>query len=830
MEGTIRHGTDENDVESSPGSSYVSSFTSTSDISSFPSSSDVESLRGNSEPVVTARSQLSEGEVQGELRKVKGHLHDLKVATPRVAQGSGVLDHTPSSDSLHERKGRLSSYFVSTAVRMLTDYIKDLKKSNTSSDEGVQIKIVEYETLRDELDEACKQRQPDSTLLTTQERGKLIQMLHDYQAVLEEQLDQTETQADDSRQVVKLIAIADDSSDSGDVPLYLSEANFLEGAYRETLTATLDLCDRQVREFKGDLLPGVVIFTNLCTYLVETLSSTAETKFERFRTILATPHNMDLDGEKVPSNLRNSVSFCFESLVGLARRFQLVADLLKKCGSQEWYKSALELADVRLASKRKKRWSEFSLAIRNSEWSLDLVELAFHALEKLLTESTYTVKDATFIFSEEKGRMVLQIPGKVLDRQNSVLENSILEVCRELEEKDLTALIHQLDALVESEKRNERFYNLRHSNAYGIAHFLSEKLRGPPPSTGTYVPYSYNFSKIDSSSLKYQEYLDKGSSGMVAIHEWYGLKVAVKSVRGPQVSRIKFEEEAAVLAMAQHPNVVRLIGCGFIEKSSTGAGTAQLVMELMEHDLRTIIDLRMEVVPKGSGPFSPIVAIDLMLQIAQAMLYLYENRILHRDLKAKNVLVNICKPLQIQADSDSANTKLMDRPVSAVLPHTQENYVAKLADFGLAKCKPQSSYVSTLMAGTTGWRAPEVFHVRDTEQFSNDYKWPADVYSFAMTGYEIVTGKLPFENEPNYSLHEKIMAHERPPFDNLKTDIPEAVKDLIKECWATDPQARPPFDYIVKKLWECKVLAILPRFERKIMQDPELSRVSSRKS
>ncbi|KAG0563975.1 hypothetical protein KC19_8G072800 [Ceratodon purpureus] len=795
----------------------------------------------SSQTVGPARSQHFEEEVtpKGDelLNLVKGHLHDLKAGHTTGTQGSRAPDHTSSSDSLNGKIKGLSSYDLTTADRMLNDYIDDLRKSNLSPDLSVQMKIQEYEGLRDEL-RAAKQRDPDNfdngRLLTQQQRNKLIEMLHDYQAVLEpeddraglEQLDQNVTQPDGrisptpSRHIdleMELIS----NLDEGDVPLYLSDTHFSGGSYMESLAAALDLCDKQVQEF-NNILRRVVIFIRLCTYLVETVSSITGTKFERYRNTLNQLQKMDVEKVRIPNNLRNSVSFCFESLVGLARRFQLVDDLLQKCASHnQWCKSALELADVR-PRKHIMRWSEFSLAIRNCEWCLDLVELAFHALEKLLTHGTYTVKDASFKWSSEKGRMVLQIPGK-FERQNSSRENVLLKKCRDLEDKDLVDLIAKLEELVKSEKERKRFLStlFSSSNAQGIAYFLSEKLGGPTPEIGTYVPYS--FSKlIDSTNLKYMEYLDKGSSGMVAIHDWFGMKVAVKSVRLIGLSRAQFEQEAAVLAMAQHPNVVRLIGCGFLEKSAAGPGTGQLVMELMDHDLRSIIDYRIMVLEKGSSPFSPMVAIDLMLQIAQGMLYLFENRILHRDLKAKNVLVNICKPLKTSGESDTANTKLMGLPVSAVLPHTQENYVAKLADFGLARCRPQSSYVTTAMAGTTGWRAPEIFHVPDSE-LANEYRWPADVYSFAMTGYEIVTGKMPFDDEPNYSLHGKIMEGLRPTFDNLRTDFPEAVKELIQECWATDPKDRPDFEYIVKRLWECKVLAILPGFERKIMDTPGAS-------
>lgn len=134
-------------------------------------------------------------------------------------------------------------------------------------------------------------------------------------------------------------------------------------------------------------------------------------------------------------------------------------------------------------------------------------------------------------------------------------------------------------------------------------------------------------------------------------------------------------------------------------------------MELMDHDLRCIIKARLKVLPEGSNPFSPIVGIDIMLQIGEAMMYLRDHNVLHRDLKAKNILVNIRKPLTL-VDSDSANTSLMRRhpAVSAVLPHTQENYVAKVADFGTATCRPHSSDVNTAKVGTTGEDSHFIVH------------------------------------------------------------------------------------------------------------------------
>lgn len=115
----------------------------------------------------------------------------------------------------------------------------------------------------------------------------------------------------------------------------------------------------------------------------------------------------------------------------------------------------------------------------------------------------------------------------------------------------------------------------------------------------------------------------------------------------------------------------------------------------------------------------------------------------------------------------------------------------------------------------------QVFYVPETEE-KQKYKWPADVYSYAMTSYEIVTGKVPFEFEPNDGLHAKIMAGMRPSFENLRPEF-QAVRELIEECWATNPANRPDFNYIVQKLWQCKVSAILPGFERKIMHSPSFT-------
>jgi serine/threonine protein kinase len=81
----------------------------------------------------------------------------------------------------------------------------------------------------------------------------------------------------------------------------------------------------------------------------------------------------------------------------------------------------------------------------------------------------------------------------------------------------------------------------------------------------------------------------------------------------------------------------------------------------------------------------------MMLQIGQGMLYLHENRVVHRDLKAQNILVKSRK--------DGDTTYLY----------------AKVADFGLSKTKEKSSSYSNLTSniGTTRWMAPKLMLMQD---------------------------------------------------------------------------------------------------------------------
>ena len=94
--------------------------------------------------------------------------------------------------------------------------------------------------------------------------------------------------------------------------------------------------------------------------------------------------------------------------------------------------------------------------------------------------------------------------------------------------------------------------------------------------------------------------------------------------------------------------------------------------------------------------------------ILQGLEYLHYKRVIHRDIKAANVLVD-------------------------------RNGVCKLADFGTAKCVHELNGQHNSMTGTVNWMAPEVIQ-------QLNYGRAADIWSVGCTVYEMVTGVPPWND------------------------------------------------------------------------------------
>ena len=551
-----------------------------------------------------------------------------------------------------------------------------------------------------------------------------------------------------------------------------------------TIIQAMAICEQMLE----DLCLGTKIVTVYCSqwqYLVNSLSTKTVEQFTHYHSIMARLRGLvPNEGDKDLEAGMKVLTFCIQSLVELAQSLEHGLVLLSTCRRKEWWRTVLRMPNVALDLKKRRR-NSFCVVLQQCEWSLDLVKLAFDIVQEHFAPShAIKLKTVSFKWSNEKQRLLF-IDGHDTHGEGQRDETN-KESLVEVEKKDSTELIASLDNMLHKFKSNwwPRVAKVKEQEQKIIS-FLKMKLEGPTPYP-TYASYS---TQIHHQDLIYKKVVGHGSFGVVLKMEWMGEEVAVKQMKN--IHRKDFEAEAAILATVQHPNIVHLIGCSFVEKDATG----MLVMELMEQDLRTLIDCR-----KGSekmGPFPVIVAIDIMLQVAEAMQHLRECRVLHRDLKAANILVSRQNPCETPVLRKKE--AIYEEVKQWMLRGKEDHFVVKLADFGLAKYQAQTSRFMTKMAGTGPWRAPEVFKA---DIISTEYKWPADVYSFGVTCFEILTGDMPFEGVWQGQLYEKIKSGDRPTIDSR---FPTCVTQLIKRCWATEPLDRPDFSQICKDLWLCKL-------------------------
>ncbi|KAG0598874.1 hypothetical protein M758_12G107700 [Ceratodon purpureus] len=196
-------------------------------------------------------------------------------------------------------------------------------------------------------------------------------------------------------------------------------------------------------------------------------------------------------------------------------------------------------------------------------------------------------------------------------------------------------------------------------------------------------------------------------------------------------------------------------------------GRFAFLMVKEDEDLRTLIDRKMMESDHGCGPFSKERGDEIMYRVALGMNQLHSYGIVHRDLKASNVLVKTSGP--------------------------HGNYLYCLvADFES----------SVGVVGTGFWRAPEILQAcreRNVNKRPELFSESADAYSYGMTCYEVLTGRVPFQDHPlgeECSLLTDLVINQQ-----LRPEVSEYVeewaRELLEWCWQSDPNARPSFEEIL---------------------------------
>ncbi|KAB2088103.1 hypothetical protein ES319_A04G151700v1 [Gossypium barbadense] len=253
--------------------------------------------------------------------------------------------------------------------------------------------------------------------------------------------------------------------------------------------------------------------------------------------------------------------------------------------------------------------------------------------------------------------------------------------------------------------------------------------------------------EIDPRQLKFETKVASGSYGDLYKGTYCSQEVAIKVLKPERINtdlQKEFAQEVFIMRKVRHKNVVQFIG------ACTKPPNLYIVTEFMSGG--SVYDY----LHKQKGVFKLPSLLKVAIDISKGMNYLHQNNIIHRDLKAPNLLMD-------------------------------ENEVVKVADFGVARVKAQSG-VMTAETGTYRWMAPEVI-----EHKPYDHK--ADVFSFGIVLWELLTGKLP------YAYLTPLQAAVGVVQKGLRPTIPKntnpRLAELLERCWQLDPTLRPDFSEII---------------------------------
>jgi serine/threonine-protein kinase len=238
----------------------------------------------------------------------------------------------------------------------------------------------------------------------------------------------------------------------------------------------------------------------------------------------------------------------------------------------------------------------------------------------------------------------------------------------------------------------------------------------------------------------------------------------------------RFTREAHLAAKLSHNNIVQAIDVG------SAGGLNYFVMEYVPG---TTIKEELE----AGKVFEEKEAVDIVLQIAQAIQHAFRRGLIHRDIKPANIILTL-------------------------------DGIAKLADLGLARETEDRALARAekgLTIGTPFYIAPEQARGRE------DIDVRADIYSLGATLYHMVTGRYPF---PGPGVEAVLLAHvkeELTPPDHINTKLSSGLGEVVEVMMAKDrnERYRHPDDLIIDL--ECLLSGDPPRLARQRIEATTLA-------
>lgn len=239
-----------------------------------------------------------------------------------------------------------------------------------------------------------------------------------------------------------------------------------------------------------------------------------------------------------------------------------------------------------------------------------------------------------------------------------------------------------------------------------------------------------------------------GTGGMAAVYlandlildRLVAIKVLRLDFRQNDDAMRRFRREALSATQLTHPNIVGVYDVGQSQEMN------YIVMEYVEGtDLKDYI--------RQSGALHPIEAVRIMMQIVSAIAAAHQNRIIHRDIKPQNILID------------------------------REGNV-KITDFGIAVALSDTSLTQTnTLLGSVHYLSPE-------QARGGMATIQTDIYALGIVLYELLTGRVPFDGESAVSIALKHFQEPLPLVVNPTAMVPQSLENIVLKATAKDPMNR----------------------------------------
>jgi serine/threonine-protein kinase len=257
-------------------------------------------------------------------------------------------------------------------------------------------------------------------------------------------------------------------------------------------------------------------------------------------------------------------------------------------------------------------------------------------------------------------------------------------------------------------------------------------------------------------SQRYRLDAKVGMGGMSTVYRAFdtvlerqvAIKLMHREIAGDSDQLERFRREARAVAQLNHPHVVGVIDAGEESGDDDGFATPYIVFEYVEGET-----LKDRIRRNGRLPVSEAIA--YAIEIARALGCAHDSRIVHRDVKPQNVLVD-------------------------------EEGAAKVTDFGIARSLAQEGLTADgRVLGTTDYVSPE-------QALGHVVSGQSDVYSLGIVIFEMLTGDVPFKGENQVAVAMKHVREELPDVQVRRPEVSAALAAVLDRATAKELDRRYP--------------------------------------